>query len=172
MEKNQKIEIEIKGQIEEAVDWFGENITKKPTTLATKNLFNVQKDSEELNEEKSDLFQSILAKLLYICKRARPDVETVVAYLCTRVSKSTMEDWSKLRRVLAFLKKTIDDIRIIGADSMQEFYTWIDATYGVHEDLKSHTGRGISMGTGLGHSKSSKEIKCKNFYRSRVGRDK
>ena len=40
---------------------------------------------------------------------------------------------------------------------MQEMYTWIDATYGVHDDFKSHTGGSISMGTGIVHSKSSKQ---------------
>ena len=63
----------------------------------------------------------------------------------------------KLRRVLAFLQDTINDVRIIGADSLQDMYTWIDAAYGVHEDLKSHTGGNISMGTGLVHQKSSKQ---------------
>lgn len=73
------------------------------------------------------------------------------------MSKSTTDDWVKLRRLLGFLQKTIDDVRIIGADNLEDMYTWIDAAYGVHEDFKSHTGGGISMGTGLIHSKSSKQ---------------
>ena len=40
---------------------------------------------------------------------------------------------------------------------MQEIYTWVDAAYGVHDDFKSHTGGSISMGTGIVHSKSSKQ---------------
>ena len=84
-------------------------------------------------------------------------MEHTVAYLCTRVSKSTTNDWVKLRRLLDFLQKTIDDVRIIGADNLEDMYTWIDAAYGVHEDFKSHTGGEISMGTGLIHSKSSKQ---------------
>ena len=157
MRDNREIEIEMKDQIREALDWFEETIYEKPTTPANNNLFNVQKDTIELNQEKSDLFHSIVAKLLYICKRARPDVETTVAYLCTRVSKSTTDDWVKLRRVLGYLQKTINDIRIIGADSLQEIYAWIDAAYGVHEDFKSHMGGGQSFGVGLVHSKSSKQ---------------
>ena len=73
------------------------------------------------------------------------------------MSKSTTDDWVKLRRLLGFLQKTIDNVRIIGADNLEDMYTWIDAAYGVHEDFKSHTGGGISMGTGLIHSKSSKQ---------------
>ena len=59
--------------------------------------------------------------------------------------------------MLAFLKNTISDIRIIGASNLQEIYTWVDAAYGVHDDLKSHTGGNMSMGTGIIHTKSSKQ---------------
>ena len=41
MRKDKKIEIEIKKHIEEALDCFGENITKRPVNPAIKNLFNV-----------------------------------------------------------------------------------------------------------------------------------
>ena len=90
--------------------------------------------------------------MLYITKRARPDIETAVAFLCTRVSKSTHADWLKLKRVLGFLKKNIDDVRIIGASSLLELYTWIDAAYGVHDDMKSHTGGTMPLGTGVIHT--------------------
>ena len=94
---------------------------------------------------------------MYITKRARPDIETAVSYLCTHVSKSTTDDWKKLRRTLGFLQRTIDDIRIIGADSLQNIFTWIDAAYGVHDDMKSHTGGVMSMGTGAVHQRSTKQ---------------
>ena len=85
-------------------------------------------------------------------KRARPDIETAVAYRCTRVSKSTNDDWKKLRRLIAFLKHTINDVRVIGATSLQELYTWIDAAYGVHNaDMKIHTGGNMSLGIGTMH---------------------
>ena len=112
-------------------------------------------ESTALNDQKSEIFHSVVAKLLYITKRARPDIETAVSFLCKRASKSTVEDWKKLRRVLAFLQSTINDIRIIGANSLQEVYTWIDAAYGVHDDMRSHTGGVISLGTGTMHQKSS-----------------
>ena len=155
MRKDKKIEIEMKNQILEAIEWLDEDLTEKPNTPANKNLFNVTEESISLNDEKSDVFHSIVAKLLYITKRARPDVETAISFLCRRVSKSTMEDWKKLRRVLAYLKNTINDIRIIGANNLQEVYTWVDAAYGVHDDMRSHTGGVMSLGVGTIHKKSS-----------------
>ena len=56
-------------------------------------------------------------------KRARPDIETTIAFLMKRVSKSDTDDWKKLKSVLGFLKATIDDLRIIGAYSLTEIKT-------------------------------------------------
>ena len=53
-------------------------------------------DAEQLNEEKSEIFHSLTAKLLYIMKRARPDIETAISFLSRQVSKSDMDDWKKL----------------------------------------------------------------------------
>jgi hypothetical protein len=43
-------------------------------------------------------------KLLYLAKRARPDILTVVMFLCMRVQNATVQDRSKLDRVLGYLK--------------------------------------------------------------------
>ena len=51
----------------------------------------------------------------------------------------------------------MDDSLIIGADSMQKMCTWVDASYAVHPDMKSHTGGVISFGRGALFSKSTKQ---------------
>ena len=83
----------MKDQIQEAIDWFGDSISEAPATPAIKNLFNTDKKAEQLSDQKSEIFHSVVAKLVCITKRARPDIETAVSYLCTRVSKSTTDDW-------------------------------------------------------------------------------
>ena len=98
-----------------------------------------------------------MARLLWIMKRSRPDLETAISFLCTRVSCPTDEDWNKLYRVLQFVKQTKDDTRIIAADNIGEMYTWIDASYAVHDTMRGHTGGAISMGRGILHAKASKQ---------------
>ena len=71
MRDDKKVKIEMKKQISEAISWFGHPITKKPATPANKNLFNSAQDSPELNAKKSDIFHSIVQKLLCITKRAQ-----------------------------------------------------------------------------------------------------
>eukprot|EP00957_Ditylum_brightwellii_P153004 11646799-Ditylum_brightwellii.AAC.1 len=58
------------------------------------------------------------ANLLYLMKHARLDIETTVSYLMRCVSKGNTGDWDKLLRVLAWLKCTKDDVRILGAQSL------------------------------------------------------
>ena len=51
----------------------------------------------------------------------------------------------------------INDERIIGATTLRELFTWIDAAYAVHNNMRSHTGGAISMGYGIIHGKSGKQ---------------
>ena len=114
-------------------------------------------DSEELNDKEKEIFHSVTAKLLYIEKRGRPDIETAVSFLTTRVDKSSQDDWKKLRRVLQYLNQTIEDVRVIGCEDMDNLYTWIDAAYGVWTNMRSQTGGCMSLGLGMIHCKSSKQ---------------
>ena len=93
-----------------------------------------------------EYFGSVVIKLLWVGKRGRPDTVLTTAFLCTRLSKCTEQDWTKLRRLLHFLKSTIDDERVLAADSPMELLTWVDASYAVHNDMKSHTGGTMSFG--------------------------
>ena len=106
---------------------------------------------------KAKAFHSISAKLLYVSNRARLDLKLAIAFLCTRVSKSTIQDWVKLKRVLQYVKGTLDMPRILGADSMLRLSTWVDASYAVHDDMRSHTGGCMSFGTGALMPKSTKQ---------------
>ena len=55
------------------------------TSAAPDNLFVVDKDAEKLSKESSIAFHHLVAKTLYVSKRARPDISTAIAFLTTRV---------------------------------------------------------------------------------------
>ena len=90
-------------------------------------------------------------------KRSRPDIELTISFLCTRVRNPSMDDWKKMKRLLGWLESTINDTRIIGANSLQDIYTWIDASYAVHENMPGHTGDAILMGYGVIHARAGKQ---------------
>ena len=117
----------------------------------------VSDEGNKLGKEQHDTFHSIVAKLLFVSKRSRLDIGLAVAFLCTRVSKSTHGDWNKLKRLLKYLYSTIDMPRIYSFDNLVVIKTWVDASYAIHPDMKSHTGGVISLGHGVLTSKSSKQ---------------
>ena len=48
-------------------------------------------------------------------------------------------------------------IRIIGAKGLSHVHDWIDASHGVHTDVKGHTGGAISMGHVVVHSRAGNQ---------------
>ena len=147
----------MKDQLLEVIEIFGGDITGTVKTPAQHNIFYVNENSIKLIGKQCEVFHSVTQNILYITKKARPDLETAVAFLTTRVSKSDVDDWKKLERVLIWILNTIDDKRVIGARSLKELFTWIDAAYAVHANMRGQTGGDISMGYGLLHGKSSKQ---------------
>ena len=73
-------------------------------TPAAPHLFEVNNNQpEKLDEETSQFFHHYVAKSLFLCKRARPDIQTPVAFLSTRVKSPDRDDYKKLRRMMQYL---------------------------------------------------------------------
>ena len=86
--KSRSVIISMRDQIEESIKVFGEDVDDTVASPANKNLFTTYNaESDELGKDRSEIFHSVTAKLLFIMKRARPDIETTISYLMTRVSK-------------------------------------------------------------------------------------
>ena len=90
-------------------------------------------------------------------KRARPDIQTTVSVLCSRVKAPTESDWDKLVRLLKYLNATRDDVLTLSIDDLRVIKWWVDASFAVHPDFKSHTGGCMSMGRGCIISSSRKQ---------------
>ena len=159
--EDKKLQIEMKEHLQEAIDMYssieGDGVNEVVTSPARPRLREVNDDCPKLTGDKREGFHSIVAKLLWTMKRARPDLETAIGFLCTRVDKSDTDDWRKLRRVIAFVKCTLDECRIIGATDLTKIFTWIDAAYAVNPDMKSQTGGSMSMGVGVIHARTNKQ---------------
>ena len=151
------VTVAMSNYIREAIADFGEDVSAPASTPGGKNLFTVDEESPPLSRVGAELFHSIVAKLLYISSRARSDISPTIAFLCTRVARSTEQDWAKLRRLLRYLGSTIELTATLGADGLTKMYTWVDAAYATHDDMKSHTGGCVSLGRGVFMPKSTKQ---------------
>ena len=154
--KHKKVKVGMKKHILKAINTFSEDITRDAATPATSYLFKTR-EVDKLDEKKAENFHSVVASLLFISRRCRLDIQIAVAFLCTRVSEPDLDDWNKLRRVLQYLRGTIDLTLTIGADDITEMKSWVDVSYGIHDDCKSHTGGVMSWGWGVLLTKCQKQ---------------
>jgi hypothetical protein len=126
-------------------------------TPATATLFVVDEKSAQLSPEMKERFHSRVAKILYLAKRVRPDLLMTVIFLATRVKDPREEDWTKLERLLRYINSTRDIGMVLEASHGLQILAYVDASFGVHGDYKSHTGAMISLGAGPIWAKSSKQ---------------
>ena len=100
------------------------------------------------------MFHHNMAKLLFLCKRAHPNVQTATAFLCTRVKATDVDDYKKLGRVMCYLWATDDMVLTLECNNMSIIKWWVDTSFAVHLDMKSHTGTVITLGQGAMYSTS------------------
>jgi hypothetical protein len=117
-------------------------------TPATEALFEVDTEKQPVEEQdEQDWFRSNVAKLLYLGKRARPEILTATTFLATRAAKADTDDMGKLRRVIRYLRGSAGrGIRLRPGALGVNVRAYVDAAYGVHVDGKSHTGVSIVIG--------------------------
>ena len=151
-----RVRVTQEGYVTELV--ASEDLKRAVKTPATSDLFEVDVDSPRLSKSDSEDFHSNTAKLLFLSKRTRPDICVPVSFLTSRVQESTEQDMGKLKRVLRYLLGTKHMGITLEADSqIIRLRCFVDASYGVHRDCKSHTGTVISLGSGPVLVKSVKQ---------------
>ena len=126
-------------------------------TPAKSILFDVNPKAARVTEQKMAVFRSIVMKLLHVAKRVRIDILTTVLFLTTRQGVIDIDDWRKLKRLVQYVKCTIDMSLILGAKDLSKFYTFVDVAYATNCDRMSHTGECITFSRGTVHAKSSKQ---------------
>ncbi len=144
--------------IEEYIEDTGETLPKKNmTTPANQHLFKIRDKGEQLTREQKDIFHTTVAKCLFLCLRARPDIQLAVNFLTTRVKNPDEDDWKKLKRVISYLSGTRDLYLTIRMDDSKTIKWYADASYAVHKDYRSHTGGIMTLGEGAVISRSNKQ---------------
>jgi hypothetical protein len=119
------------------------------TSTTPNDLFVVNKDAEKLSKEGSTAFHNLVAKTLYVSKHARPDISTAIAFLTTRVRAPNIDDWRKLSHLMEYLR--VDRLRpLILSNVGSGLLMWyIDASFAVYPNMRSHTGGGLTKGRGF-----------------------
>jgi len=132
---------------------------KSASTPAAEHLFTVNEKATKLPDGLKEEFHTTVAKALFLCKRARPDLQPTVPFLCTRVKSPDVDDWKKLLRMIKYLHSTKDLELTLEADKgdiiLSKWYP--DGAFAVHQDFKSHTGAILTLGKGAVNTISAKQ---------------
>jgi hypothetical protein len=139
--------------------YVNEVLASSGVTGTTDGLFDVRCDADAVSEEMRVWFHRVVAQLLYLAKRVRPECLAAVAYLATRVTRCNSHDIEKLCRLVRYIRSTSDLGLVLRPGVLGLLVRlFVDASYGVHADGKSHTGSCVVLGdVGAVHCRSTKQ---------------
>ncbi len=95
--------------------------------------------------------------MLYVSKRARPDVSTAIVFLTTMVRAPDINDWRKLSHLMEHLRVDRLHPLILSANGSGVLMQYVDASFALHPNMCSHTGGGLTMGRGFPIVSSTKQ---------------
>ena len=155
-----EVKFDMSEYVTEMIKEFGEDINHvkgKANTPAAEYLFKVNAKCNKLEKTLAEKFHTFTAKGLFLCKRARPDIQTTIAFLRTRVKEPDEDDYKKLIRMIKYLQNTKNLVLTIKADATNIYHWYIDAAFGLHKDYRSHTGAALMLNKGSATSNSLKQ---------------
>ena len=151
------IDMSVAGQASITMDGMTEAIVqdsncptleKKTSSPAADDLFDATVDPNPLSAGDMKHFHNIVARLAYLARLTRPELLLAVSYLVTRVTRSTDGDLAKLHRAIRYLHQshTSGHRGIVLRPNHLMAAGWMDASYAIHENLKSHSACNLSIG--------------------------
>ena len=114
-------------------------------------------DTDELFDEHK--YQSALGSLLYLATKTRPDIMYSVGKLARYCSKPSSQHWLALKRVLRYVKGTINYGLLYSKQTSSECVGYSDADWAGDSDRKSTSGYSFHL-SGASISWSSSKQSC------------
>jgi Reverse transcriptase (RNA-dependent DNA polymerase) len=154
--KKNKVIINMMEYVEKFLQDSPEDMLGTAQTPASNFLFEINsKYPIMLSKDDADTFHTMVAKLLFLCKRARPDIQTAVSFLCTCVRSPDTDDYKKLARIIKYVRGTKDMVLTLENDKSHAIRWWVDASFACHSDMTSHTGGIMTLGRGAAYATST-----------------
>ena len=85
-------------------------------------------------------YHTFAARGLFAAKRGRPDTGASVSISTTRIQAPSVDNWNKLVHYMQYMKRTQDDVLTLSADNLHAIKGFVDASFAVHPDFRSHRG--------------------------------
>jgi hypothetical protein len=143
--------------VKKMLEDFLEDLNRKTKCPWSDNFFKVDKMLTRLPEDKTKTFHTFVMKGVFQCKQARQDVLPGIVYLATRVKEPNESNWKKLLRLMNYIHATREDITKMSANNTQTIKWYVDLSFAVHKDMRSHTGAIMTLGKGAMSLDSTKQ---------------
>jgi len=125
-------------------------VVKKSPTPALETLFEDNEESPLLGDKQRKIFHTFAAKGLYLAKRTRSDILTVISVLCGRVREPRIQDLERLDRVYQYLNNTRNLCVVFDSCKTLEIEIYSDASYMTRpSDMMSRTGVMVMVNGGV-----------------------
>jgi hypothetical protein len=95
--------VDMEEYLKEIIKDLPEDMNGTATTPAADHLFKVRENAPKLNEERAEFFHRVVAQLLFVAQRGRPDLRTVVSFLTKRVQAPDEVDYKKLAPAIKYI---------------------------------------------------------------------
>lgn len=95
-------------------------------------------------------YRELIGSLLYISTMSRPDITFAISYLSRFLDKPTKTLWTAAKRILRYIKETIDYSLVYEKNTNNEINIYTDADWGTDKvDRKSTSGVAVYYGKNL-----------------------
>ena len=145
------------GYIGKIIDNIPEDMKGESATPTAHHLFDISEYATKISQSNTDLFHHFVSQLLHLSKRASPDINLTVSFLCTTVRGPDTEYYKNMDRVMKYIQGTIVIPLILSIKKSGNIKWYIYAEFAVHKDMRSHTGGFMTTGTGGAYVQSSKQ---------------
>ncbi|UYV72085.1 hypothetical protein LAZ67_9001767 [Cordylochernes scorpioides] len=128
------------------LDKYGMSSSKGVSTPLEVGYLNIKENRLLPSNEK---YRKLIGELMYIANCTRPEISSAIGILSRRVVKPNEHDLKALKRILGYLKSTLDLVLVFETSSSVELTGYTDADWGNEKDRKSTTGYIYKLGTNL-----------------------
>jgi rRNA-processing protein FCF1 len=117
---------------------------------------NLLKQSTNTDAVDSMEYKSLIMSIFYVSRHSRPETLFAISYLAQFSNNPDRSHWDKAIIILRYLYRTINYKLIHRCDDESYLNAYIDASYAIHHDAKSHAGSVMFDGKNLIDASSNK----------------
>ena len=123
------------------------NLDSYSTTPMSYNAYKSKRKQYLLDKDGITEYQSKIGSLLYLTIMTRPDILYATCWYSRRCKSPTNFDMEAVDRILYYIMGTKEKGLRFKSDNGITLYATVDASYACHDDMKSHTGCTLHIGS-------------------------